>query len=70
MGVASTVAYLALYVLLRAVLPAVAANALALLVTAVANTAANRRFTFEVAGRAGASGTTRTAWRCSPPASR
>ncbi len=53
-GVASTVAYLALYVLLRAVLPAVPANALALLVTALANTAANRRFTFEVAGRAGA----------------
>jgi putative flippase GtrA len=29
------------------------ANALALLATAVANTAANRRITFEVRGRAG-----------------
>ena len=53
-GAASTVAYLALFVLLRSVLPAVPANGLALLVTALANTAANRRFTFEVAGRDGA----------------
>jgi putative flippase GtrA len=36
---------------LRSALSAVAANALALLVTAVANTAANRRFTFGVTGR-------------------
>jgi putative flippase GtrA len=50
-GVVSTLAYLALYVLLRFVMPAVPANGLALLVTALANTAANRRFTFEVAGR-------------------
>jgi putative flippase GtrA len=53
-GIASTVAYLALYVLLRSVMPALPANGLALLVTALANTAANRRFTFEVAGRGGA----------------
>ncbi len=53
-GVASTVAYLALFVLLRSAMPAVPANGLALLITALANTAANRRFTFEVAGRDGA----------------
>jgi len=53
-GIASTVAYLALYVLLRSVMPALPANGLALLITALANTAANRRFTFEVAGRGGA----------------
>jgi putative flippase GtrA len=53
-GAASTVAYLLLYVLLRALMPAVAANALALLVTALGNTAANRRFTFDVTGPDGA----------------
>jgi putative flippase GtrA len=53
-GVASTLAHLGLYVLLRTAMPAVAANALALLVTALGNTAANRRFTFEVEGRDGA----------------
>ncbi|MGA4993242.1 glycosyltransferase [Nonomuraea bangladeshensis] len=53
-GVVSTLAYLALYSLLRPVIPPLAANALALLVTAVANTAANRRFTFGVTGSAGA----------------
>jgi putative flippase GtrA len=52
-GVVSTLAYLGLFWLLRSVMGAVAANALALLVTAVANTAANRRFTFGVTGRAG-----------------
>jgi putative flippase GtrA len=51
-GVASTVAYVVLYLLLRGVLAAQAANALSLLVTAVANTAANRRFTFGIRGRA------------------
>jgi putative flippase GtrA len=51
-GVASTVAYVLLYLLLREVLAAQAANALSLLVTAVANTAANRRFTFGIRGRA------------------
>jgi putative flippase GtrA len=53
-GVASTATYLLLYVLLRALMPAVAANALALLVTALGNTAANRRFTFDVTGADGA----------------
>jgi putative flippase GtrA len=53
-GVVSTLAYLGLFVLVRAAVPAVTANALALLVTALANTAANRRFTFDVTGRAGA----------------
>jgi putative flippase GtrA len=52
-GVVSTVAYLALFSVLRSVTGATAANAVALLVTAVANTAANRRFTFGVTGRAG-----------------
>jgi putative flippase GtrA len=51
-GVVSTLAYLTLYVLLRGGLSAQAANAVALLTTAVANTAANRRFTFAVRGRA------------------
>jgi putative flippase GtrA len=51
-GVASTVAYVLLYLLLRGVLAAQAANALSLLVTAVANTAVNRRLTFGIRGRA------------------
>jgi putative flippase GtrA len=50
-GVASTLAYALLYVLLRHAVPAQAANALALVLTAVANTAANRRLTFGVRGR-------------------
>ena len=49
-GVLSTLAYLVLFVLLRGSLGAQGANVLALLVTAVANTAANRRYTFEVRG--------------------
>jgi putative flippase GtrA len=49
-GVLSTLAYLLLYVLLRGPMGAFAANAVALAVTAVANTAANRRFTFGVTG--------------------
>ncbi len=53
-GVASTVAYLLLYVLFRAGLGPFGANLVALVVTAVANTAANRRLTFGVRGRAGA----------------
>jgi putative flippase GtrA len=52
-GVASTLAYAALYVLLRLAMPAQVANALALLVTAVGNTAANRRLTFAIRGSAG-----------------
>ena len=51
-GVASTVAYLLLYLLLRSVMADQAANALSLLITAVANTAANRRLTFGIRGRA------------------
>ena len=52
-GVASTVAYLLLYLLLGGALSAQWANALALVTTAVLNTAANRRLTFGVSGRAG-----------------
>jgi putative flippase GtrA len=50
-GVASTLAYLGLFLLLRPQLGPQAANALSLLITAVANTALNRRFTFGVRGR-------------------
>jgi putative flippase GtrA len=50
-GIASTIAYVVLYLLLRGVMPAQAANAASLLVTAVANTAANRRLTFGISGR-------------------
>ena len=53
-GVASTAAYVLLYLLLRDVLPAQAANALSLLLTAMANTAVNRRVTFGIRGRANA----------------
>jgi putative flippase GtrA len=53
-GVASAVAYLLLFLLLHDGLGAQAANLMALLVTAIANTAANRRFTFGMRGRAGA----------------
>jgi putative flippase GtrA len=49
-GAASTLAYLLLFVVLRAGFGAQLANLVALLVTAVANTAANRRFTFGVRG--------------------
>jgi putative flippase GtrA len=52
-GVASTIAYAALYLLLHGALGAGGANAVALALTAVANTAANRRVTFGVRGRAG-----------------
>jgi putative flippase GtrA len=54
-GILSTLAYVACYDLLSAALPAMIANALSLLVTAVGNTAANRRFTFG-AHRNGAAG--------------
>ncbi|HET6908610.1 MAG TPA: GtrA family protein, partial [Mycobacteriales bacterium] len=50
-GVVSTLSYLLLYLALRTTLPAQLANAVALLVTAIANTAANRRLTFGVRGR-------------------
>ena len=49
-GVASTLAYLALFVLLRPSTGSQAANFVALLLTALANTAANRRLTFGVTG--------------------
>ncbi|MFE3260510.1 glycosyltransferase [Nocardia sp. NPDC059091] len=49
-GVTSTLAYLLLYVLLQGITGAQAANFLALLVTAIGNTAANRAFTFGVRG--------------------
>jgi putative flippase GtrA len=52
-GVASTLAFFVLYLLLRP-LGAQSANLVALLVTAIGNTAANRRLTFGVTGRAGA----------------
>ncbi|HKB31548.1 MAG TPA: bifunctional glycosyltransferase family 2/GtrA family protein [Streptosporangiaceae bacterium] len=51
-GAASTVCYFALYLLLRGEMAAEAANAVSLLATAVANTAANRRITFGIRGRA------------------
>jgi putative flippase GtrA len=53
-GMASTVAYVLLYLLLRGVLAAQAANAFSLLLTAMANTAVNRRVTFGIRGRANA----------------
>jgi putative flippase GtrA len=49
-GVGSTLAYLVLFLLWRAPMGAQVANLLALLVTALANTAVNRRFTFGVTG--------------------
>ncbi len=49
-GIASTLAYLALYLLLRSSLGAQGANLAALLLTAIANTAANRRLTFGLRG--------------------
>ncbi|MFI7373769.1 glycosyltransferase [Actinoplanes sp. NPDC049668] len=53
-GVASTLAYLLLFALLRNGFGPQAANLVALLATAVANTAANRRLTFRVRGSDGA----------------
>ena len=52
-GVLSTAAYALLYLLLSGVLGGQVANFAALLLTAVANTWANRRFTFGVRGRPG-----------------
>jgi len=52
-GVFSTMAYIALYGLLRTTTSPVLANLVALALTAVANTAANRRLTFDVRGRDG-----------------
>jgi putative flippase GtrA len=53
-GVASTVAFALLYLLLHPAMGAQAANLAALLLTAIANTAANRAFTFGIRGRSGA----------------
>ena len=52
-GVLSTIAHALLFLLLRGALGAVGANAVALALTAVGNTALNRRFTFGMRGRAG-----------------
>ncbi|WP_410786378.1 glycosyltransferase [Kribbella sp. C-35] len=49
-GVLSTAAYALLYLVLRQGMPAQVANLLALLITAVGNTALNRRITFGVRG--------------------
>jgi putative flippase GtrA len=51
-GVASTLAYALLYLLLHPLIGAQAANLTALLLTAIGNTAANRAFTFHIRGRA------------------
>ncbi|GIE96222.1 bifunctional glycosyltransferase family 2/GtrA family protein [Paractinoplanes rishiriensis] len=53
-GAASTLAYLLLYALLRIGAGPQWANLIALLITAIANTAANRRLTFGVRGTGGA----------------
>jgi putative flippase GtrA len=53
-GIASTAAYLLLFLVLSGTLGAQGANLVALLITAIANTAANRRYTFGVRGKAGA----------------
>ncbi len=52
-GVLSTIAYVLLFLLLRGPLGAAGANALTLALTAVGNTAANRRLTFGIRGRGG-----------------
>ncbi|GAC1395333.1 MAG: bifunctional glycosyltransferase family 2/GtrA family protein [Mycobacterium sp.] len=52
-GIASTLAFALLYLLLHPMMGAQAANLTALLITAIANTAANRAFTFGIHGRAG-----------------
>ena len=52
-GVASTTAWAVLYLVLRRWLGPVGANAVALVLTAIGNTAANRRLTFGVQGRDG-----------------
>ena len=52
-GIASTIAYVLLYAALRTTISAQAANAIALLVTAIANTGANRWLTFGIRGSRG-----------------
>jgi putative flippase GtrA len=51
-GVVSSAAYVVLFVLMQGWLGAQVANLFALLLTAIGNTAANRRFTFGIGGRA------------------
>ncbi len=53
-GLVSTAAYVVAYAALRTAMEPLFANAVALLVTAVGNTAANRRLTFAVRDGAGA----------------
>ncbi|SEF33107.1 GtrA-like protein [Amycolatopsis pretoriensis] len=53
-GVSSTLAYLVLFLALRTAVGAQAANFTSLLVTAIGNTALNRRLTFGIRGRSGA----------------
>jgi putative flippase GtrA len=53
-GIVSTLAYLVIFAALRTVTSATLANAAALLITAVGNTYANRRFTWGIRGRDGA----------------
>jgi putative flippase GtrA len=53
-GVLSTLAYLVLFLMLHGAVGAQPANLLALLITAIANTAANRRLTFGIRGSGGA----------------
>jgi putative flippase GtrA len=57
-GLASTIVYGLIYLAMRDLLPAPAwlANLVGLVTTAVANTAANRHFTFAIQGRRGAAG--------------
>lgn len=52
-GIACTVAYSVLYLMLRQAMTPWIANVVALTFTAIANTAANRRLTFRVRGREG-----------------
>jgi putative flippase GtrA len=53
-GIASTAAYIVLFMVMQGWAGAQAANLIALLLTAIGNTAANRRFTFGVGGGADA----------------
>jgi len=50
-GVASTLAYILIYLALRRGLAAQSANAISMLITAIGNTAVNRRVTFGISGR-------------------
>jgi glycosyltransferase involved in cell wall biosynthesis len=52
-GIASTVAYAIIYAFLRVVASPAVANVLALAITALANTGANRRFTFAIRAQSG-----------------